>query len=96
MESEKTYSHDFKALTVKLIRSGGASVAQIAKDLDLEPDTVHAWIQELSSKTEEVYPGKGHLTSDAEIIRQLKREKEQLNLELESLKKAAAIAKDRS
>ena len=95
MDAKKNYSRDFKVLTVQLIKNGGTDVGQIAKDLDIEPETIYQWMREISQKPEEAYPGKGRLTSDAEIIRQLKREKEQLKAELESLK-AAAISKDRS
>lgn len=96
MDTKKAYTREFKIETVKLITGGGASASQVAKDLDIQLDTLYEWIKEFSTKTEEAYPGKGHLTSDAKIIRQLKREKEQLKFELETLKKNKSTSKDPS
>jgi transposase len=86
MVSGKTYPWEFRNETVKLITEGGASAFQIAKDLDLPVDTLYKWIKELSSKQEEEFPGRGQVTSDAEIIRLLKRENERLKVECEILK----------
>lgn len=96
MESKKTYTREFKIETVKLITDGGASAAQIANDLEIRLNTLYEWIKEFSSKQEEVYPGKGHLTTDARIINRLKRENEQLKQELDRIETAKAISKDPS
>ncbi len=40
---------------------------------------------------QQAFPGKGHLTEDEELIRQLKRENEVLRQERDILKKAVAI-----
>jgi transposase len=88
MESNgKPYTREFRVKVVQLITGGGASAAQVAKDMDIELDTLYLWIKELSAKPEEVFPGKGRLTSNAEIIRKLKRENQQLKLECAKLKK---------
>ena len=88
MESNrKPYTRDFKVQVVRMITDGGASAAQVAKDMDIELKELYQWIQELSAKPEEVFPGKGQITSDAEIIRKLRRENERLEMECEALKK---------
>ena len=94
MDARKTFSREFQMETVNLITDGRASIAQISKDLNIPPDTLHAWIQEFSAKKEETYPGRERLTSDAEIIRELRRENDELRLELQTLKKAAPLAKE--
>lgn len=86
--NHKSYSSEYKNDVVKMITGGGASAAQVAKDMDIELKTLYQWIQEVTSKPAEVFPGKGHITSDAEVIRKLKRENERLKMECEILKKA--------
>ena len=85
--NRKPYTSEFKAEVVKMITGGGASAEQVAHDMDIPLKTLYQWIQELSAKTEDVFPGKGRITTDAEIIRKLKRENEQLKLECEMLRK---------
>ena len=86
--NRKPYTREYKNDLVKMITGGGASAAQVAKDMDIDLKTLYQWIQEMTSKQEDVFPGKGRITSDAEIIRKLKRENEQLKMECEMLKKA--------
>jgi transposase len=86
--NRKPYTREYKNELVKMITAGGASAAQVAKDMDIELKTLYQWIQEATSKQDDVFPGKGRITTDAEIIRKLKRENEQLKMECEILKKA--------
>ncbi len=87
----KSYTREFKVETVKLVTDGDAHVSVIARDMGIHPNTLYNWIQQFSAKPEEAFPGKGHVASDAEVIRQLKRENERLKMEREILKKAMAI-----
>ena len=84
----KTYTREFKIETVKLITDGGGHVPEIARDMAIHPNTLYNWIQQFLAKPEETFPGKGNVTSDAEIIRQLKRENERLKKEREILNKS--------
>jgi transposase InsO family protein len=74
----KSYTREFKIETVKLVTDGDAKVPEIARDLGIHPNTLYNWIQQFSAKPEEAFPGKGYVASDAEVIRQLKRENERL------------------
>jgi transposase len=87
----KRYNREFKIETVKLINDGGNSVTQIAIELGIHPNTLYKWLQQYSVKPQEAFPGSGHLTPEAEQIRQLKRENERLKMERDILKKAMAI-----
>jgi transposase len=87
----KSYTREFKIETVKLVTDGSAKVPEIARDMGIHPNTLYNWIQQFSAKLEEAFPGKGYVASDAEVIRQLKRENERLKMEREILKKAMAI-----
>ena len=86
--NRKPYTREFKTEVVNMIIGGGASAAQVAADMDIPLKTLYQWIKDLSAKQEEVFPGRGKITSDAEIIRKLRRENEQLRMENEALKKA--------
>jgi transposase len=87
----KTYSREFKIETVKLITESGESVSQVALDMGIHENTLYKWVRTLSAKPAEAFPGKGHLISEAEELRQLKKENERLKMERDILKKAMAI-----
>lgn len=91
-KKRKSFTREFKVETVKLVTDGGASANQIADDMGIHVNTLYKWIRELAAKPEGAFPGKGHMAcSDAEMIRQLKRENERLKMERDILKKAMAI-----
>lgn len=90
-KKRKTYSREFKIETVKLITEGGENVSQIALDMGIHENTLYKWVRTLSVKPEEAFPGKGHMASDAEMLRQLKKENDRLKMECDILKKAMAI-----
>ena len=85
----KPYTREFKIETVKLVTDGCANVSEIARDMGIHPNTLYNRIQQFSAKPAEAFPGKGHVASDADVIRQLKRENERLKMEREILKKAS-------
>ena len=87
----RRFTREFKIETVKLVTDGDNSVAQIAVDMGIHPNTLYKWARQYSDKPLESFPGSGHMTSDAEMIRQLKRENERLKMERDILKKAMAI-----
>jgi transposase len=91
VSKRKSYTREFKVETVKLVTDGDAKVPEIARDMGIHPNTLYNWIQQFSAKPDEAFPGKGHVASDVEVIRQLKRENERLKMEREILKKAMAI-----
>ncbi|MRR07689.1 MAG: transposase [Deltaproteobacteria bacterium] len=53
----------------------------------IHPNTLYKWIRLYSEKPQEAFPGSGHLTSEAEQIRQLIRENERLKMERDIVKK---------
>jgi len=87
----KTFTRDFKIETVKLVTDSDMSVSQIAEDLGIHPNTLYRWVRQFGENPEEAFPGKGNQTSEAEQLRQLKREVQRLRMERDILKKAMAI-----
>jgi transposase len=88
----RAYTHEFKREAIRLIREGGKSIAQIARELGIRPDMLRAWKQQADSEvglgSETVVAEKGLVES--EEIRRLKRELEIIRQERDFLKKAAA------
>ena len=87
----KSFTREFKVETVKLVTSSDLSVAEVAEDLGIHPNTLYNWVSQFGENPEEAFPGKGKQTAEAEMMRQLKRENQRLRMERDILKKAMAI-----
>jgi transposase len=87
----RRFTREFKIETVKLVTDSDNSVAQIAVDMGIHPNTLYKWTRQYSDKPQDAFPGTGQMTSEAEMIRQLKRDNERLKMERDILKKAMAI-----
>jgi transposase len=88
MPSVPPYSQEFKREAVRLLKSSGRSVPQLAKELGVSPQSLRNWASQ-----RDVDDGKAAgLTSDErEELRRLRRENRILAEEREILKKAAAF-----
>jgi transposase len=86
----KQYTAEFKQAAVQLAQELG-NVAQAARDLGIHESMLHRWKSQLAEHGNEAFPGNGNLRSEAEMIRQLRRENEILRQEREILKKTLSI-----
>jgi transposase len=86
----RSFNAEYKAEAVRLVREGGKSVPQVAKDLDLTDSALRNWV-----KQAEVDEGKGPPgalnTAEREELTRLRKENRQLTMERDFLKKAAAF-----
>jgi transposase len=95
MESEsakparKIYAREYKIEAVRMTTEGGVSVAQAARDLGVNENTLHKWRQQLRVDPQQAFPGKGHMKPLEEENRRLRRENAILREERDFLKKAA-------
>jgi transposase len=82
------YSMEFRLEAVRLLRSSGRSVPQLAKELGVSQASLRNWSRQL-----DVNEGKaeGLSTQEREELRRLRRENKVLAEEREILKKAAAF-----
>jgi transposase len=95
----REFSPEFKAEAVKLVLVGGRSVRSAAIDLGISGMTLHRWVEAAEdAKTRAEAPVQAEAptsaaltaTERAELLR-LRREVEQLRMDREILKKAAAF-----
>ena len=84
--NRKQYSQEFKRDAVALVTKQGLSVAQAARDLDVNGNVLHRWKKELSQHGGKAFPGNG-VPVEQEMAR-LRREVEVLRRERDILKKA--------
>ena len=98
MDTEKkprrSYTREYKIEAVRLTTEGGVSVAQAARDLEINENTLHNWRRQFRQWGAGPGAGKEAL-SQAEEIQRLRRENAKLREERDFLKKAAVwLAKE--
>ena len=88
-ERTKTYTAEFRASAVKLGNESSKPVAQTARDLGVNENTLHTWINKYSRPLDQ---DKAVRTDDHlyEELKRLKKENARLTEERDLLKKAAA------
>src|SRR6266403_2632582 len=81
----RTFTTEFKAQTVRLVRESGKSVGAVARELDLAETAVRRWVQQA-----EVDAGRGRAgaltTEEREELGRLRRENRTLRMERDILK----------
>lgn len=87
----RRFTREFKIETVNLITGSDHTVAEVAKDLEIHPNTLYRWVRQYGQNPQEAFPGKGRQTSEAEELTHLRRENQRLKMERDILKKAMAI-----
>ena len=89
----KAYNDEFRQEALRMVEAGGKSVAQIARELGINIETLRNWRREARAVDEAGAPRT--MASVDEENRRLRRENERLREEREILKKATAFfAKD--
>jgi transposase len=86
----RSFTKEFKAEAVKLVKTSGRTVGQVAKELDLTETALRKWVQQAT-----VDAGKGPegvlSTVEKQELAELRRENRVLRMERDFLKKAAAF-----
>ena len=88
MGSRRKYSEEFKREAVQLARQEGVRVAQVARDLGIQPNMLTRWRRENAEGGAKAFRGQG-VPRDQELA-QLKRDLGRVTRERDFLKEAAA------
>ena len=83
----RSFSAEFKAEAVALVRKSGKSVGQIAQELDLTETSLREWV----ARAEQVDPAPPLELSERAELEALRKENQRLKMERDFLKKAAAF-----
>ncbi len=87
----KSYSIQFKIDAVKLVTEQGYKISEAARNLDIHPNVLRHWRNQLKTDSDQAFPGKGYMASEIEELHRLRKENKRLQMEHEILKKAAAF-----
>jgi transposase len=86
----RNHTREFKAETVRLVREGGRSIGQVARDLGLADSLLRHWMRQ-AAIDEGTGPPDALTTAEKEELSQLRREVKVLRMEREILKRAATF-----
>lgn len=86
--SRKSYSDEFKESAAKLVIQQGRTVVDVARSLGVEPSTLRLWVKNARSSGRIPAAEQKDLSKR---IRELEAQVQQLQVEREILKKAAAF-----
>ena len=86
----RQFTDEFRAGAVRLVLEEGRSVSSVARDLDVQRNSLQLWVKQ--ARADRGDGPKGALTtSEKEELQQLRRENRRLKMERDILKKAAAF-----
>lgn len=86
----RSFTAEYKAEVVGLVRDGGKSIGEVARDLGLTESAVRNWVSRSDADAGRG-DGKVLTTAEREELCLLRRENRQLRMEREILKKATAF-----
>lgn len=94
MAPPSKYSPEFREEAVQIALRSSKTVTEVARELDLNPETLRGWVKKHQSQQEP--PADAELTvNDRARLKELERRNRELEMENSFLKKAAAyFAKD--
>jgi transposase len=88
VKGRRTYSEQFKADAIKLATESGKTVRQVARDLELDPGSLHTWIRQRGKRAGDAAQSAGETLE--EEVRRLRRDLANVTDERDFLKKATA------
>jgi transposase len=88
-KSHPPYPPEFRAEAIRLLRTSGKSIAQIARELEVTSETLRIWRKQ--ADIDDGLRHDGPTTDETEEVRRLRREVKTLREEREILIKAAAF-----
>ena len=87
--SYTSYSKEFKLEAIRLVAESDRPAVQVARELGLRANQILKWKQQLETKQDEAFQGRGKGSAKEEEIRRLKKALADSQEENEFLKKTA-------
>ena len=87
-EKRRQYEQEFKEGAVRIVRESGKSIAEIARDLDINAGTLGNWVARDRGEGE---GAQGLSTDDVAELKRLRSENAQLRMERDVLKRSVAL-----
>ena len=87
-QKRRKFDKQFKQDAVHLAMEGKQSIAAVARDLGIDPNTLYTWKRGLIDHGKDAFPGHGRLLPGDEELRRLEKENANLREENAILKKA--------
>ena len=87
VKHQKFYTKEFKLEAVRLVKSSGKPLSQVARELGVSDSALYHWCKQLAEQGEQAFPASGHQSVEQEEIRRLKRDLEVTRQERDILKK---------
>ena len=91
MTRKKKYSKEFKLDVVNLVLQQNYTKAAASRSLDVNPNLLGRWVNELKEDDGHVFRGDGKLTLEQLELRQLREEVKRLKMEKEILQKSDGL-----
>jgi transposase len=85
----RRFTEEFKAGATRLVLDEGKSISAVARELDLTPSALTAWVER--AQADRTRGRTGLTTAEREELRRLRKENRILQEERDILKKAAAF-----
>lgn len=86
----RQYTKEFKVRICELVLHEGVAHKEVAEKFGLNVTMVYRWVEQYKRQGDEAFVGTGHLTPTEAQLKKALKELEELRLENEILKKAAA------
>lgn len=87
----KRYTREFKQEAVRLAEESELSLDEVARDLEIHPNTLYKWRRQFLEDGQDAFPGHGNLKPANDEVRRLQRELARVKEERDILKKAVAF-----
>lgn len=84
--SRRKFTKEFKLAAVRRLESG-ASVAEVARACEVNPNVLHRWRREFREGVERAFPGNGKSKAEEERVAELERKVGRQAMEIDFLKR---------
>jgi transposase len=81
------YTREFKVEAVRMVIEQGLTIAQVSRDLGINPNLLGQWKKKFIEDPEFAFPGKGKMKPQDEELHRLRKENAVLRQERDFLKK---------